>query len=123
MPYIKVDKRKLLWEGVCYPITAGELNYMVSMHYIKKDEFREQPEFRTALIGLLKDYIRIKGVSYQTFNDIAGVVSCVQKEMLCRSHYKHLFNGILRNEFEELYHDTIFPYEQTKCKENGDIFV
>jgi hypothetical protein len=79
MPYIKQqDRETLLYRD---PDTPGELNYMISC--------------------LAEYYCRVKGDSYQTFNDILGA-----------------FDGASR----EFYRRVVAPYEDKKIKENGDVF-
>lgn len=75
MPYVEPGKRDTPAR------TAGELNY----------------KFAVAIV----DYLRIKGKSYQTFNDIIGALEC-QKQ--------------------ELYRRKIAPYEDRACEKNGDVY-
>jgi broad-specificity NMP kinase len=63
------------------PENAGELNYLLTM--------------------TVSDYLFAKKHSYQTFNDVIGVLECMK---------------------QELYRRLIGPYEDTKIKENGDVF-
>ena len=79
MPYIKQKQRKELDVG-CIPKDAGELNYAIHL--------------------LLAEYIKMKGESYQIYNDIMGALEGVKLE---------------------LYRRRIAPYEQRKIVENGDI--
>ena len=84
MPYIEDEKRRkeLLSSGAeGIPQNVGELNYKVTM--------------------LCKQYLRWKEESYQTYNDILGVLTAVT---------------------QELYRRKIAPYEDKKIKENGDVY-
>lgn len=60
--------------------TAGELNYLI-----------------THLIG---QYVQAAGHSYQTYNDVTGVLDAASKEF---------------------YRRTVAPYEDAKRQENGDV--
>lgn len=79
MPYIKEDQRKKLAAGQA-PNDPGELNY--------------------ALTLLLHQYLKDKGTSYRTFNDILGAL-----------HGASL----------EFYRRWVAPYEDQKIAENGDV--
>lgn len=80
MPYIKEEQRRELLNRS--PKNAGELNYY--------------------LIMVIGSYIEEKGERYQTYNDIIGVLTCIQ---------------------HELYRRNISTYEDEKIAENGDVFV
>ena len=75
MPYIKQDRRLFDAEN------AGELNYMFAV--------------------VINDYIKFKGKSYQTYNDILGALAGQQLE---------------------IYRRKIAPYEERKCELNGDVY-
>jgi len=77
MPYIKKEDR----DNLTSPNNVGELNYMMSI--------------------LAIDYLKNKGLSYSTINDIIGVFECA------------------KNEF---YRRVAVPYEEEKIKTNGDIY-
>ncbi len=77
MPYIKPEKR-FKWEDV---ENAGELNYHITK--------------------IINQYIKFKGKSYQTYNDIIGALAC---------------------QSQELYRRKIAPYEDRKCEVNGDVY-
>lgn len=80
MPYISQNKRMLIGYSES-PKTAGELNYVITT--------------------MLRLYLQDKGESYQTYNDMMGVLA-----------------GAL----QELYRRKITPYEDKKIKENGDVY-
>ncbi len=79
MPYIKQEDRNL--NTILSPRTAGELNY----------SFTET----------IQNYVRTKGKSYQTFNDIIGALEGAKLE---------------------LYRRRIADYEDVKIAENGDVY-
>lgn len=81
MPYITPDDRQRLKEG-SLPATAGELNYA----------------FTVAAL----DYMKAKGTSYQTFNDIVGALEGAKLEL-----YRRMVAG----------------YEDQKMFRNGDVYT
>lgn len=82
MPYITAERRRVIESEYEDPETPGELNY--------------------AITQLLRDYALNKGTSYQTHNDIVGVLECTKQEW---------------------YRRCVSPYEDYKCNENGDVYV
>ncbi len=81
MPYIKKDQRQKIAKGQ-KPSNPGELNYKVTT--------------------LLLQYLKDKGTSYATFNEILGVLNAVN---------------------QEFYRRWVAPYEDQKIQENGDISI
>lgn len=86
MPYIDQERRRVLanqWHnvGIQRPHTPGELNYLFTR--------------------MVQNYIEIKGLSYQTINDILGALEGTKLEF---------------------YRRVAVPYEQTKIEENGDVY-
>lgn len=80
MPYIKDEARQALAAGA--PSTnPGELNYI--------------------FCRLAQEYVQVKGLSYQTLNDVMGA-----------------FTGALA----EFRRRIVDPYENRKRFENGDVF-
>lgn len=90
MPYVTRDARKRLAMGGT-PETAGELNYIVTMAL-------------KPLYPRFMGYLILKGMSYQTFNDMFGAVTGALIEFIRR----------------------MFPlygvYEDKKLRENGDVY-
>lgn len=84
MPYIKDtnDLRDEIKSGFINPINAGELNFRITM--------------------IVDEYIRERGKSYNTLNEVIGVLECVKLE---------------------LYRRIVAPYEDTKIAENGDVYT
>ena len=122
MPYISQEVRKALTKGEDMH-NPGELNYLISRHYLRLDQnlADQREQFKEKLARLLKLYVEHRGLSYQTINDVIGVLECVRLEMLYRSLYKHLFEGILLQASENFYKTVAIPYERDKLKLNGDI--
>lgn len=81
MPYIKQEDREALDWFHRTAQTAGELNYLIT--------------------DLCKDYIKDKGLTYQTINDIIGSLEGAKLEFYSR---------VAR------------PYEDKKIEENGDVY-
>ncbi len=80
MPYIKQSRRAEL-HSKNIPVTAGELNYM--------------------LTKLCIAYMSDTGNSYQSINDVVGALEGAKLEF---------------------YRRYAAPYEDTKIKENGDVY-
>lgn len=80
MPYIKQDDRENIEDFTKSPTNAGELNYLIHL--------------------ILSNYVDDLGESYQTYNDIMGVLEGVKLE---------------------LYRRRVSIYENKKAEINGDI--
>ena len=80
MPYIKQERRDTLLRD-SHAQNAGELNYAFTIW--------------------ITDYVKQKGLSYQTINDIMGALEGAKLEFYAR---------VAR------------PYEQEKCQINGDVY-
>jgi len=84
MPYIKKNLRikyDEILQMMNIPNSAGELNYFISKLCLK--------------------YLNLKGVKYQNFNEIIGVLECVK---------------------QEFYRKAVSKYEDKKERENGTIW-
>lgn len=85
MPYIPKRRRaeliSVLSESHYSPITPGELNFLVS--------------------HIVAGYLKRKGNSYSTFNDILGALEGAKLEF---------------------YRRVAVPYENGKLSENGDVY-
>lgn len=79
MPYIE-DKERTF--ARIDPKTAGQLSY--------------------SLAKTVMDYLEQKQESYQTYNDIIGVLESIKME---------------------IYRRMVVPYEESKRSENGDVFT
>ena len=82
MPYIKPEFRKYLDPRSlnAVPADPGELNFQITV--------------------LCQEYMEVHGESYQTHNDIMGVLTCAPLEW---------------------YRRRTAPYEDKKIAENGDV--
>lgn len=93
MPYIKNEDKEYL-----NIMDRDEEGYKVSGIYFNA----ENPGQLNYSITMLVDYyLKSKGESYQTYNDIVGALEC------CKI---------------ELYRRKIAPYEDKKIQENGDVY-
>lgn len=82
MPYIKnVERVSVGFPSHVAPVTAGELNYVITM--------------------ICKNYFNDNGGRYQQINDIIGALEGAKTEF---------------------YRRVAAPYEDTKIKENGDVY-
>lgn len=80
MPYVKAEQRDALMAGAP-SANPGELNFV--------------------FVRLAQEYVQVKGLSYQTLNDVMGA-----------------FTGAI----DEFKRRIVHPYENRKCAENGDVF-
>lgn len=80
MPYIPFEDRKPVLH-VRGPLASGELNFK--------------------LTNVIVEYMRVKGLNYQTINDIMGALEGAKMEF---------------------YRRVAVPYEQKKISENGDVY-
>ena len=80
MPYIKKQHKDNLKNGFKAG-TPGELNYLITL--------------------LLKEYIAVNELSYQTINDVVGALEGAKAEFQRR---------------------IVNPYEDAKIQENGDVY-
>lgn len=82
MPYIKPeDRTKFTFCNIPELLGAGELNFALTM--------------------ICQDYIKDKGLSYQTLNDVLGALEGCKLE---------------------LYRRQVAPYEDKKIQANGDVY-
>lgn len=82
MPYITEEaKQRLGYYDNQNPETPGELNYLITR--------------------LLLRYLNYKKPSYQTYNDLIGVLECAK---------------------QELYRRSVSMYEDEKIQQNGDVY-
>lgn len=82
MPYIPHESRiKLSYQDNQRPETSGELNYCITT--------------------LCAEYTKTKGLSYNTINEVIGVLTCAGAEY---------------------YRRVCIPYENKKCVANGDVY-
>ena len=81
MPYIPKVRRSAIEVLGETPTTPGELNF--------------------GLTKLILRYLRLKGKSYTTFNDIVGALEQAKDEFQRR---------------------VVHSYEDSKCVENGDVY-
>jgi len=80
MPYIQQSRREEITDSSLVE-TAGELNWLLTI--------------------LINDYINKHGKSYQTLNEVVGVLECAKLE---------------------LYRRVVSPYEEIKMQQNGDVY-
>ena len=81
MPYIRQEDRDILDDPSNRPTTPGELNYRLTKEILRYLEPRE---------------------SYTQYNDVMGVLACIQ---------------------QELYRRMIAVYEDSKIQENGEVYT
>jgi hypothetical protein len=83
-PYISQMEREVL-AGKGLPQTAGQLNYVLTVYLLEYLKRRTAPA----------------EVGYAAYNEVMGVLTCIQ---------------------HELYRRAIAPYEDKKIEASGDVF-
>ncbi len=81
MPYIEPHRRIILNNHDDSPQTIGEMNYLITRQ--------------------LMSWLKGRKESYTNYNEVMGLLTCVQKEF---------------------YRRVVVPYEKKKCSENGDVY-
>ena len=90
MPYIKEDRKNKIT-----PVLKGDDGF------IRMDQIQNAGELNYAFTSLAINYFKLKGLSYQTINDIVGALTCAKDE----------FNRRVTS-----------PYEDVKVLKNGDVY-
>lgn len=99
MPYIKSKRREEFEKVIKYTADAFECLYI-------SEEDQPHPsclcggDLNYLITSICHQYIKVKGMNYQTFSDIMGALSGADKE---------------------LYRTIIGPYEEMKRIENGRV--
>lgn len=126
MPYITDQERRDVNGGI-FPKTAGQLNYFLCQSILGR-YFRsiagEGEGWEQYFINVYQMYLDINGFRYQQCNDIAGAVLNSRLEFVMRGKSDDYAFGLSRMKaaYGRFYEEMIYPYEQKKCAENGDIF-
>jgi hypothetical protein len=114
MPYIKSLSRYLLSTGLG-PITAGELNYVITLALIQK---ADRPHFERLIDNYISTLAR--PLNYQRINDVLGAILGAVAEY--RRRTGKMPPDFLTEVFEEFYARVAAPYEDQKIIENGDVY-
>jgi hypothetical protein len=105
--------------------TTGELNYNITMALAL---YGPGLRAETIIDEFVTRYTQIKGLSYQTINDIMGVLVCAASEINRRIGKSHPFKAddnliFLSDYMDKWYNLVAAPYEDKKIKANGDLEV
>lgn len=124
MPYIEEAKKAEIKTGT-FPRDCGELNYALTTLITSAPEGTTLPPiFRMTLDTYVTNAGKAEGkMRYKHINDAMGVVACMMFEFRRRKKSQYMVS--LRELFETAWdwYDTVAgPYEDTKIKENGDVF-
>lgn len=117
MPYIQPSLRLAIDTGRMPPTEAGELNYAITKLLLANlDNLGEH-------IGVIvEDYLDRLGRRYSTFNEVIGAVQCAKMEYLRRRGEDVGLVFAINQWMYRFYRDEIAPYEDSKIKENGDVY-
>ena len=117
MPYISTASRKRLGNEMSpNPQTCGELNYQFTRYL--QDGLIEQWPYRC----LMNRYVELKGLSYNTLNDVIGAVTGALMEMRRRDKGHAVSGSTLYSALQEWYAEVAGPYEDEKIAANGDVW-
>lgn len=123
MPYIK---REEYARAARLPITAGELNYAITLNIIEHLELHfSLAGFRAQVLKLCESYINRRGVNYTVMNEVLGVIACSALEAFRRcgdTHAVERVTDMLADVGNHIYNDMLAPYEDGKIRENGDVY-
>jgi hypothetical protein len=95
MPYIKKERRDDIVSHIDIDTILG------FERIICCGEIQTSGELNFAITKLIIEYIKDKELCYDELNTIMGVIECVK---------------------QEFYRRVVAPYEETKIKENGDVY-
>ena len=101
------------------PQTAGELNYFVTTS-ILNGTLKDVSDFQFLFAAWTEE----RGLSYQTINDIAGVVLNVPAEFMRRGHWPAYEQRLknLGHAYGNFYAAVVIPYGDQMLRENGEVF-
>jgi hypothetical protein len=136
MPYIASEERERAKDA---PRTPGELNYAITLCFIKAYRGTVMlPQislrmgvFRGDVARLIRYYWSEKVQNYTTINDIYGAIACSLLEFRRRADGQNfgpmelLRRSIARalsRVVDDFYAEVVVPYENTKIRENGDVY-
>ena len=121
MPYIKQEIRsEFALNFDRWAENPGELNYIITMAL---GMYGPDDNATIIISEFISHYINLKGKSYQTFNDILGVLYAINMEIARRGFSYKEFVEYIANLSAEFYETIVAPYEDIKIKENGDLEV
>jgi len=140
MPYIKPENREPVIRGEHCPKDAGELNFMVTFMLLRAIEgkYINYKMLVEDLLQLAKEYAADQELKYQRINDVIGAFTGAWMEFVRRKTNRTYDYSMFDVDTAELYDccgeavgealDTFYkvivgPYEDTKIKENGDVYT
>ena len=123
MPYIKSTDYA---RAARLPITAGELNYAITLKIIEHLETgKSLIGFYGQILKLCESYINRRGLTYTIGNEVLGVIACAGHEAMRRCGDTQTVNWItamLASVGNHIYDNILAPYEDGKIIENGDVY-
>jgi hypothetical protein len=133
MPYLTQEDKNRLAEPGAKPEKAGELNYLLTMAYIKVYRRGNTTGLETELWNAIFDYLDGKEMKYQLVNDVIGAISCSLLEFFHRilptvdndeeaEEFLHHLDERVTEFKVAVYNKIAVPYELKKREENGDVY-
>lgn len=121
MPYIKQKRRKAMLADEP-PQNAGEFNYCLTWHILNTPLW----DLKVAIDREIEAYLSVRPKSYAVYNEVVGALECCRREFIRRRGTNTRDDldreGVLGAALNHLYDERIAPYEDTKIKENGDVY-
>lgn len=125
MPYITDQEKRDINAGIPAK-TMGQLNYTFCMVILCKLGGRKSYapwEWDGLFYNLMTQYIDVNGKKYQRLGEIVGAAVGAYDEVSRKTAGDYGFARVkLMDALEKFKLDVIYPYEDQKALENGDIF-
>lgn len=122
MPYIDPQRRKQLGRDEERPLTAGELNYVLTKGLLdlqRNDDLR----FGRSLIETeIEKYLAGRNPSYTLYNEVMGALTGCALEWRRRTGDGIVAPTVLNDALRDFYFNVVAPYEDDKINQNGDIY-
>jgi hypothetical protein len=127
MPYIRPDRRRELEHSPARPKTAGELNYVVTMHVLAASKNAALLNTLRAAVGEeVSLFLQEQEPGYETYNAVIGALTAARMEYARRLNGSNLWHrgveDVLREALDKFYRDFVAPYEDHKIEQNGDVY-
>lgn len=118
MPYIRKDRRLDISQGAVMN-EPGEMNYRLTLVMLEELE-----NVYAKATMLFSQWMARAGISYTTFNTIAGVVMLAQIEHSRRMGPNKRLDALheVSRAFGDFVKNIVNPYEDRKIIENGDVY-
>lgn len=130
MPYLSESRKRAMDSGLCLPTTPGDLTYLMTKSLLDLDSEAAAEEIWEHIEG----YFKRREVRYALLAEVLGCLLSTKLEYERREATRlteatnGMFTGSRRAQnvidpiITVFYGDTVAPYEDTKIRENGDVW-